>query len=123
MQDKQIRNVLALLMLACVIGAAVVMLGGLIWYVAAHLDASPGDHVFSGQPTYLKNPIAMVERVFDPGQSGERRSAIMVGVVLLLFNPILRVGFAALGFLAERDWLYTAVSLVVLAVLLVSCFA
>jgi uncharacterized membrane protein len=41
---------------------------------------------------------------------------------LLLINPLLRVGFAVLGFFAQKDWLYTAVSLVVFAVMLFSFF-
>jgi uncharacterized membrane protein len=46
----------------------------------------------------------------------------MIGVVLLLINPVVRVAFAAFGFAAQRDRLYTLISLLVLVVLLVSFF-
>ncbi len=46
----------------------------------------------------------------------------MIGVVLLLINPLIRVAFAAVGFAAQRNKLYTVVSLVVLGVLVLSFF-
>ena len=46
----------------------------------------------------------------------------MIGVVLLLINPVVRVGVAAFGFSLQRDRLYAAVSLFVFVVLLLSFF-
>ena len=46
----------------------------------------------------------------------------MIGVVLLLINPLIRVAFAAVGFAAQRNKLYTVISLVVLGVLVLSFF-
>jgi len=82
----------------------------------------PGDHVFSGEPKYFENPISMVKRAFDLKDVGHRRSLIMIGVVLLLINPLVRVAFAAFGFAAQGDRLYTVISLIVLAVLIFSFF-
>jgi len=42
--------------------------------------------------------------------------------VLLLINPVVRVGFAVVGFAVQKDRLYTGVSLFVLTVLLFSFF-
>jgi uncharacterized membrane protein len=123
MNDRQIQNALAGLMLVGVIAAAAVMLAGLLWFLSAHPDSILGDHVFQGQPKYLTDPLTMLRQAFDSNAVGERRSVIMLGVVLLLINPVLRVGVAALGFLAEKDWLYTGVSLMVFAVLLFSFFS
>jgi uncharacterized membrane protein len=122
MKDQQIQNALSRLMLVGVIVAGAIILAGFVWFLSAHTGEVPGDHVFSGKPKYLENPFTMVQRAFDRHQSGERRSVIMIGVVLLLINPLLRVGFAVLGFFAQKDWLYTAVSLVVFAVMLFSFF-
>ena len=58
----------------------------------------------------------------DIEEVGHRRSLVMIGAVLLLINPVLRVAFAALGFAAQRDRLYTVISLFVLGVLLFSFF-
>jgi uncharacterized membrane protein len=122
MNDTQLQNSLARLMLTGVLLAAVVMGAGLIWFVATHEGMPPGDHVFSGEPKYFENPVSMLQRAFDLKAVGHRRSLIMIGVVLLLLNPLVRVAFAALGFAAQRDKLYTAISLVVFGVLVLSFF-
>lgn len=119
-KDEQIQSALSRMMIWGVVAAAAVILGGLIWFLSAHVGAAPGDHIFRGEPKYFDNPVAMVQRALDPGAYGERRSVIMMGIVLLLINPLARVAFAALGFVAQRDWLYAGISLLVFAVLLVS---
>ena len=45
---------------------------------------------------------------------------IQFGVMLLIATPVARVAFALVAFAIERDRLYVAVSLIVLAVLLFS---
>lgn len=122
MNDTQLQNSLARLMLTGVLVAAAIMGAGLIWFVATHDGMPPGDHVFSGEPKYFENPISMLQRAFDLRDVGHRRSLIMIGVVLLLLNPPVRVAFAALGFAAQRDKLYTVISLAVLGVLILSFF-
>ena len=122
MKDQQIQTRLSRLMLTGVGVTAVIILAGLGWFLSARTGALPGDHLFRGEPKYFENPITMLQRAFEPGQLAERRSVIMLGIVLLLLNPLLRVGFAALGFAAQKDWLYTTISLLVLMVLFFSFF-
>lgn len=102
--------------------AAAIIGTGLLWYLATHVGVSPGDHMFRGEPKYFENPVGMVQRALDFGEEGQRRSLIMIGVVLLLINPVVRVGFAVLGFVLQKDRQYAGISLFVLAVLLVSFF-
>ncbi len=122
MNDEQIQNSLARVMLGGVLLAASLMGAGLIWFLATHEGMPPGDHVFSGEPKYFENPISMIQRALEPQEIGHRRSLIMIGVVLLLINPLVRVAFAAFGFAAQKDRLYTVISLIVLAVLIISFF-
>lgn len=122
MKDAQIQNSLARIMLAGTLIAAAIIAAGLIWYLATHIGARPGDHIFNKEPKYFENPISMVQRAFEIGIFGERRSVIMIGVVLLLINPVIRVAFAVFGFAAQKDRQYAAISLIVLAVLLFSFF-
>jgi uncharacterized membrane protein len=122
MNDAQLQNSLARLMLTGVLVAAAIMAAGLIWFVATHEGMPPGDHVFSGEPKYFENPLSMLQRAFEFKAVGHRRSLIMIGVVLLLLNPLVRVAFAALGFAAQRDKLYTVISLLVFGVLVLSFF-
>ena len=122
MNDAQLQNSLARVMLTGVLVAAAVMGAGLIWFVATHEGMPPGDHLFSGEPKYFENPVSMLERAISLKAIDHRRSVIMIGVVLLLINPIIRVAFAAVGFAAQRNRLYTVISLAVLGVLLLSFF-
>jgi uncharacterized membrane protein len=122
MNDEQIQNALARVMLSGVVIAALIMAAGLIWFLATHPGLPAGDHIFRGEPKYFENPISMFQRALDFGDVGHRRSLIMIGVILLLINPFVRVAFGAFAFAVQGDRLYTAVSLVVLAVLLVSFF-
>ena len=43
-----------------------------------------------------------------------------MGVLCLLLTPISRVALSIVGFLREGDWIFTAISSVVLAILLFS---
>jgi uncharacterized membrane protein len=48
------------------------------------------------------------------------RSLIQLGLLLLIATPIARVVFSIVGFAIERDRMYVAFTLIVLAVLLYS---
>lgn len=122
MKDEQIQSALARVMLCGVLIAAAIMGAGLIWFVVTHEGLPAGDHVFNGEPKYLENPVSMIQRALELEDVGHRRSMIMIGVVLLLINPVVRVAFAAFGFAAQGDRLYTSISLLVLAVLIFSFF-
>ncbi len=80
------------------------------------------DHIFSGEPKYFENPVSMIQRAFEVHAVGHRRSVIMIGVILLLISPAVRVAFAMCGFALQKDRLYTLISLIVLVVLLFSFF-
>lgn len=120
MNDERIQRLLARLMLWGVILASVVILCGLAWYLAAHPGEPPGDHLFRGEPRYFESLPALAQRALDWQAVDERRSVVMIGIVLLLVNPFLRVAFAVLGFAAQRDRLYAGISAFVLAVLVFS---
>lgn len=122
MKDERLQNLLARVMLSGVLIAAGIMAAGLMWFLATHKDLPAGDHIFAGEPKYFENPISMIQRALDLREVGHRRSLVMIGVVLLLINPIVRVAFAVFGFAAQKDRLYTLISLLVLAVLVVSFF-
>jgi uncharacterized membrane protein len=122
MKDEELQNQLGRLMLSGVLLAAAIMGVGLVWLLATREALPPGDHIFLGEPKYFENPISMIQRALEFREVGHRRSLIMIGVVLLLINPVVRVAFAAYGFAAQGDRLYTLISLVVFVVLLLSFF-
>ena len=53
-------------------------------------------------------------------QVGEPDAVISLGLLLLIATPIMRVAASVLLFLAQRDYRYVAITLFVLAVLLIS---
>jgi len=122
MKDQQIQTALARVMIAGTLLAAGIITIGLIWFLVTHAGTLPGDRIYSGEPEYFKNPVTIVQHALQIHEIGHRRSLIMIGIVLLLINPIVRVGFAVFGFALQKDRLYTAVSLFVFAVLLFSFF-
>jgi uncharacterized membrane protein len=122
MRDERIQNTLSRVMLSGVLIAAAIMGLGLIWFLVAHPQLPAGDHIFRGEPKYFENPVSMFFRAFDFGELGSRRSLVMIGVILLLINPVVRVAFAVFGFAAQGDRLYAVISLLVLTVLLISFF-
>jgi uncharacterized membrane protein len=55
---------------------------------------------------------------------GDGNAIIMLGLMVLFATPVLRVAGMVVAFLWERDWLYTVISLGVLAILVIGiCFA
>jgi uncharacterized membrane protein len=50
------------------------------------------------------------------------RSIVLFGLLLLIATPVMRVAVSALAFVYERDRVYVAITLVVLALLLLSFF-
>jgi len=123
MKDEQIQNNLARVMVAGTIISASIIFAGLCWYLLANQGLKAGDHIFSGEPKYFENPVSMVRRAFEVHEVGHRRSFIMLGVILLLISPVVRVAFAFCGFALQKDRLYAIISLVVLVVLLISFFS
>ena len=122
MKDEKIQTALAKMMVAGTIVAAAIIGAGLIWFLWANPGIKAADHIFTGEPKYYENPITMVQHALALNEVGHRRSLIMIGVLLLLLNPVARVGLAAVGFAKQQDRQYTVISLIVLAVLLFSFF-
>jgi len=117
---KQFSILLARVMVVGTLVAASVIAAGLVWYLSAHIGATPGDHIFRGAPRYFENPAQMVRHTFALDEDGHRRSLVMIGVLLLLLNPLIRVFLAGAAYFAEGDRLYAGISGVVFLVLLAS---
>jgi uncharacterized membrane protein len=98
--------------------ASVVLVGGVL-FLMRH-GHEPIDHkTFLGEPADLRHPTEIVRRVlrFD------ERGIIMLGLLLLVATPVVRVAFSVFGFARERDFLYVALTLIVFGTLLYSLFS
>lgn len=103
-----------LLQVGVLLAAGVVLVGG-VMYVSAHGGEAANYRVFVAQPAGVRRLPALVSGI----ARGDASAVIELGILLLVATPICRVIFAVIGFMLERDRLYIAVSLTVLAVLLV----
>ena|SRR5947209_5351569 len=97
------------------LAAAFVLIGG-IFYLAQHGSGHPDYHSFRPEASALRT----VSGVVKDAAALDSRGIIQLGLLLLIFTPIARVIFSAIGFALERDYLYVAITLIVLGVLLYS---
>ncbi|RKT01559.1 DUF1634 domain-containing protein [Chryseobacterium defluvii] len=53
---------------------------------------------------------------------GEGMAIIQLGILLLIFTPLMRIIFALIGYLKERDYTYVIISSIVLIIMAISFF-
>lgn len=114
--DQQIETIIGLLLRVGVLIAAAVVAIGAIIFLARHGGAPAGYHTFAGEPESLRSPAHIVDGALHLGG----RAVIQLGLLLLIATPVARVAFSAFAFLAERDYLYVVITLIVLGTLLFS---
>lgn len=106
-----------LLRLGVSLAAAVVLLGGGL-YLLRHAAEPRPPYVFHDPPAEWTTPAGILRLACR----GDERGLIQLGLLLLIATPVARVLFSALAFARQRDWLYVALTLMVLSVLLYSFF-
>lgn len=112
--DARMEAIMGRLLQVGVLLAATVVLAGGAMYLAAHAGERRSYRVFSAAPVELRHPGALLQGI----ARGNSSAIIELGLLLLVATPICRVIFAVVAFAMERDRLYVAISLTVLAVLL-----
>ena len=103
-----------LLRAGVLLAAAVVLVGGAI-FLFRHGSEQVDLGQFQGEPAELRHPVEIIAAAW----TGHSRPLIQVGLLILVATPVARVAFSVLGFLRQRDWVYVAITLFVLALLLV----
>ena len=99
--------------------AALVVLAGGVLYLLQSGGTRPDYGHFQGAPAAVTTVSGIVAGVVHM----DARSVIGFGILLLIATPICRVIFGVVGFALLRDRFYTAVSAVVLVILLYSFVA
>jgi len=102
-----------LLQFGVFLASLVVAVGGVL-YVRSRAHDGVDYRTFVSRLVDLHHLGGLIPRAFR----GNATAIIETGVLLLIATPIARVVFAAVAFAAERDRLYVAISLFVLAVLM-----
>jgi len=111
--DKGVELFLGRLLRWGVLLAAMVVFVGGVWFVAESYDVPQNYRTFRGEPAELRAAPEIVRHAIALQPLG----LIQLGLLLLVATPVARVLFSVLGFALERDWLYVAITLLVLALL------
>ena len=114
--DRRIEILLGNLLRFGVLLSAFVVVAGAVIYLAHYAGQQADYSVFRGEAAALRSLPAIVAGAVRL----HGKSIIQLGLLLLIATPVARVVFSAIGFMIERDYLYVALTLVVLAVLLYS---
>ena len=102
--------------LACVLAA----LGGLYYLIAHGADAVPDYRHFDPHTAAAQTDYTSLMGIVRGVAALNAHSCIQLGVVALILTPILRVVLSLFDFALERDWLYAAITAIVLAVIVVN---
>ncbi|HLK18871.1 MAG TPA: DUF1634 domain-containing protein [Bryobacteraceae bacterium] len=118
MNDERLdRSVGIVLRTGVILAAALVLIGGIAFLVSQHQPV-PDRHKFHPEAT----PFT-IAGVWQGAIHLEPAYLILLGLLVLIATPIVRVITCLAGFALERDWLYATISLIVLTCLLGSIIA
>jgi uncharacterized membrane protein len=116
LSEKRFESLIGTLLRTGVILAAAVVLAGGALYLAKYGNVKPDYRIYRGEPADLRS----VSGIFQDAVGWHARGVIQFGLLLLIATPIARVAFCVAAFASERDWLYVATTLIVLAILIYS---
>jgi len=109
MTDDRVEQTIAKLLRAGVVLSAAVVAAGGIWYLASDPPLPDYGH-------YHESLRGLQALLALPGPE----QLIVIGLLVLVATPIFRVAFAVMAFALEGDRAYTAISALVLVLLLYS---
>jgi len=112
--NHQIESIIGtLLRVGVLLAAAVVMFGAAVYLYRHGAETLPDYGHFREEAAQFRD---MQDIIAGIGTFGGR-AIIQFGLLLLIATPVARVVFSAVAFGFERDWLYVAITLVVLGTL------
>ncbi|MGA2965123.1 MAG: DUF1634 domain-containing protein [Terriglobales bacterium] len=114
--DRRIEVILGNLLRSGVLLSAAIVLWGACIYLFRHAHEPADYRVFRGEPSDFRT----IPGVLQSALNGHGRGWIQLGLLFLIATPIARVAFSIVGFAMERDRMYVAFTLIVLAILLYS---
>lgn len=116
MTDEVLESVLGTLLRTGVLVSAAVVAAGGIWLLASSGRSQPAYRQFRGEPAELRSAGSLLSSLAH----ARPQTVIQLGLLLLVATPVARVIFSLAAFAIGRDWLYVAITLAVLAVLVYS---
>lgn len=116
--DEIVEQRLGVLLRAGVLTAAVIVLAGGIWFLLRHGAGLPAYREFR----QASSETLRISAVFSGVLAGRSQDLIRVGLLALIATPVARVILALILFDRQKDYLYVAITGVVLAVIGASIF-
>lgn len=101
-----------------IIASLVVLTGGLLYLGRLGGLSMPDYKDFIGE----RAGFTTAGQIWNGVLNIEPKGIIELGVVFLIATPILRIFFSLIGFILEKDKMYTAITFLVLCVMLFSVF-
>jgi uncharacterized membrane protein len=114
--EKRFESLIGMMLRGGVILAAAVVLAGGALYLAKFGAVQPDYRIFRGEPSDLR----FVRAIATDAAARRARGLIQLGLLILIATPVARVAISVIAYISERDWLYTAITLLVLGILLYS---
>jgi uncharacterized membrane protein len=115
-KDKDIQAIIGWILRSGVaVSMFLVIIGGIV-FIFRHGHSLPDYKTFKGVPDYIHT----IGGILDGIIAFKGQAIIQLGIILLIATPVTRVAFSAVGFLIEKDYLYTAITLIVLLIILAS---
>ena len=111
-RDYQMDRIISFVMRGGVLlSAGLLILGALLYFVRVLWGGAPANP--------LEFPRSLGD-VFHGIGHGDPLAILALGLIVLLLTPVARVLISIFAFARERDWLYVAITTLVLLILLVS---
>ena len=114
--DRDIQIILGtLLRVGVIVSMTVIVFGGFL-YLFKFLDVPVDYKIFHSEQLEYSS----IDAVLIGLSRYDSKAIIQLGILLLIFTPIARVAFSIFSFIIERDYLYVAIGLLVLCIILLS---
>ena len=119
-QVARVELILSVILRAGVISSLVIVTFGLVLLFIHYPSLLSGDFHDALKTMPFPHTIPAVLAGLAQFQG---RSIIILGLIVLLATPVIRVAASVLIFFHQRDWIFVFITLLVLALLLISFFA
>jgi uncharacterized membrane protein len=116
--ERRMDAVMGRLLQTGVMAAAALVLTGGVLYLARHTAPMTDYRHFSGEPEAYRT----LRGIWAEAVALRGRGSIQLGLLVLIATPVARVVFSVFAFLRQRDWVYVAVTVIVLGLLCYSLF-
>ncbi|EJG02435.1 DUF1634 domain-containing protein [Flavobacterium sp. F52] len=98
------------------ISLSVAFIGGIVYLI--HNGSQIEDYSVFKENN--RNIFEVIAAVYNGAIQGNGESLIFTGIILLFLTPVLRVLLSLFSFLLEKDYLYVGITLIVIAIIIIS---